>query len=257
MKQIEGTEKTINIIEWRDIKFPPINLLCLQAWSNIMATTKSSKYETKFYEGKYKTRQNEANKDGAILYVEQHFNSHDDKYVNYAMAVVANNASNKSKEFAIDYVNEVSKELGISTYSGKIRVGGLGNGNLINTMMPAVILEPCFISSYEGLDTASSYFGQALLAECLVDTIKKHFPEGGLIALSVGHEGNKPSDMGVVTHKGTEAEFAREVLTIAESMLAKKDKVIVPVIRNNKEVAHFRIFEGEQIMIENNKVIVK
>lgn len=249
-------------MEWADLKSPPINLLTLHAWSSIMP----EKYEVKFYEGKYSARQKAANKDGAVLYVEQHFNASEKPTPNYAMAVVSSNASAKSKAFATDYVLLVSSKLLIGTYWELIRVGGAGQANLVSTEMPAVLLEPCFLTNSVGLDTASSEYGQTLLATCLVEMLHKHFPRGGLIAFSVGHEGNRPGDMGVLTARGSEAVFARKVLNKAKDLLLGKEKpaqepviggkIVIPIIRQGREIAHFPIFAGEQVEFKDNKVII-
>ena len=50
-------------------------------------------YEIKFYRGNYRDRQNQANDDECIGYVEHHFNSSDNPAAGYALVVVGSNAS--------------------------------------------------------------------------------------------------------------------------------------------------------------------
>jgi len=88
--------------------------------------------------------------------------------------------------------------------------------------MPAILLEPCFVSNPTEATMVRSTAGLVALASALVETIKRQFPNGGLIAFSVGHKGKEssPHDMGAaVVGGGTEAEFAEKVLTLANTML--------------------------------------
>jgi len=186
-----------------------------------------SKYQVKFYTGNYGKRQKAANRDNAICYVEQHFNAAVDPETNYALVIVGKNASQTSMRWGDWLADEYSSRLNITKYG--VSVGGFdgrGNGNIVKTNMPAVLLEPLFCSSYDGAAVLKSYHGQKTLAKVIVDSIQKFFPDGGLVAFSIGHKGktSKPHDRGaLVLAGGTEAEYAEIVLTLAEKMLTGVD----------------------------------
>lgn len=186
------------------------------------------KYTVKIYKGDYTSRQRAANRDGAICYAEQHFNSSSDPQSNCSLAIVATNASKKSKDWGLLYANLVDKEFpevprlcGLSGLS----VGGYdgrGNGNLVLTNMPAILCEPMFASNPRHAETIRSDDGRSRLAKCLVDSITQMFPSGGLVALSIGHlyKTSKPHDKGAeLVGGGTEGEYAEKVILKAKEML--------------------------------------
>ena len=188
------------------------------------------KYLIKFYKGDYTTRQNSANLDKAVLYVEHHFNG-GSATANYSLCNVATNAGLKSKAIATSYVNRISRAfntpLANNDFAQKgVSVGGFkgrGNGNLSKTNMPAILLEPLFASNPAQAALIRSEQGQIELARCLVETIQEFFPAGGLIAFSVGHKYkvSMPRDRGVpLAGGGTEADNAEMVLTKAAAMLS-------------------------------------
>ena len=191
-----------------------------------------SKYKVNFYKGSYGDRQRAANRDKAVLYVEQHFNAGSDK-ATYAVANVATNAGKTSINIAEKYAARVVAKCGASvkkadgehTIRDGVFFGGWdgkrGNGNLSATNMPAVLLEPLFASNPKQAAFIRSADGQLALAECLVETIKEFFPLGGLIAFSVGHKYKMPDiDRGVpLAGGGTEADYAEKVLLKAKELL--------------------------------------
>lgn len=164
------------------------------------------KYKVKFYQGDYSTRQKNANADKAICYLEQHFNSGSEK-ATYALANVATNAGATSKKWASDYVGQVSATFGTKPANNDfakdgVSVGGYkgrGNGNLLYTAMPAILCEPLFATNPEQAAIIRSTTGQDSLAKCIALSIAAMFPNGGLVAFSVGHKGrhSKPHDLGV------------------------------------------------------------
>ncbi len=188
------------------------------------------KFSVKFYKGDYPKRQRDANADKAVLYVEHHFNG-GSATANYSLCNVATNAGQKSKQFANSYVNRISHAfdtpLANNNFAkGGVSVGGFkgrGNGNLSATNMPAVLLEPLFGTNPIYSAIIKSESGQIELARCLVETIREFFPDGGLIAFSVGHKykTSKPFDRGVaLAGGGTEADYAEKVLIKAAAMLS-------------------------------------
>lgn len=192
-----------------------------------------SKYQVKFYQGEYIDRQRAANADKAIVYIEQHFNSSSSPNSNYSTNVVATNASKKSKDFAAEYVKFVSTAFNVPQFTGgpksypNLLVGGYngrGEGNVRYTDMPAVLLESLFISNPESVKVLDNG-GIATLAAILSSLIKKHFPNGGLVAFSIGHKGKRinTTDLGAAAAPGGkykwEAEYAEQVLKAAKELL--------------------------------------
>jgi hypothetical protein len=180
-----------------------------------------AKYEVKFYAGDYPARQRAANADQAICYVEQHFNCSESRSANYTLAVVASNASGRSKDWGHAYTKAIAREFGIADNGVSVGgFGGRGNVNLMYTSMPAVLLEPFFISNPKGSQWAEDRCED--LARILAESIRQFFPNGGLVAFSIGHLGktSSPNDRGAQAVSGKwEADLARTVLKRAETLL--------------------------------------
>ena len=165
-------------------------------------------YKVKFYKGWYKSRQLKATQDKACIYIEQHLNSVESCKPNYCMTLVKKGCNDQTKMFAAKYCDCVVKRLGIPLYN-KTGIKGVissdrGYGNLAYSKMTALLLEPFFLSSEEmqALITTDWLWVKVQLVEALYETIKVFFPDGGLIALSVGHKYKpKPShrDRGAVS----------------------------------------------------------
>ena len=194
------------------------------------------KYTVTFYSGNYRARQRDANRDGADLYVEHHFNSFFLPGPDYCVAVVAKNASSRSIHFATIYTQLIHELLGCPLRAdGPVIIGGFkgrGNGNLKHTKMPAVLLEPLFISNPDSAAFVATIDGREALAGVLVAAICEFLPDGGCIAFSVGHKGRtfRPRDRGAALYPGipvegnvppTEADLAEDVLLRAAQMLAR------------------------------------
>lgn len=184
------------------------------------------RYDVKFYRGDYLDRQDGANEDRAICYVEHHFNSWTDPSVDYSMALVGSNASTKSCDWGRWYAKRVSLEFGteLGGEEGLFRPErcGRGDASLYYTHMKAILLEPLFASNPAQAGWMKSDVGQARLARALVDSILWAFPEGGLVAFSVGHKykTSKPDDRGAAVYGGgNEADLAEVVLLKAEHIL--------------------------------------
>jgi N-acetylmuramoyl-L-alanine amidase len=183
-------------------------------------------YTVKWLKGDYRDRQREANSLNAVLYVEHHFNSSANQSADYTCVVVGSNAGRISREFGQLYAKYVSQEFDckIGGTNGLLIGGfqGRGDSNIKHTNMPAVLLEPLFVSNPKRAEEVRSEEGQNKLARCLVACIHHFFPNGGLIAFSVGHRYKKsnPKDEGAaVFGGGTEAQFAEIVLKKAEALL--------------------------------------
>jgi len=206
-------------------------------------------YKVKFYKGNYSTRQRKANKDEAKAYVEHHFNSSSSSTANYAVVVTGSNASRTSKNWGRWYANAVATFFGtrVSGDNG-ILVGGWngrGDGNLKHTDMPAILLEPLFASNPQHADIIRSESGQTDLARILVESIQRFFPDGGLIAFSVGHKYKKssPNDRGAnLAGGGSEADYAEKVLKKAAAMLEAIDQT--------GTARTLRVMHGDSVLFE-------
>lgn len=186
-------------------------------------------YEVKFYRGDYRARQMESNSDGAVCYIEGHYNGHPSTTANYAMVVIATNASSLSERWGRAYSAAAARKFGIRD-NGTKRGGwdGRGNGNLIHTAMPAILVEPFFITNPKGSEWAMQR--QDVLASLMAVSIMEHFP-GGLVAMSVGHKykTSHPSDRGVKSHHGKmEADLVEPVMERAATILRAQGTVDDP-----------------------------
>ena len=185
-------------------------------------------YTVKFYQGDYKARQELANADRCIAYVEHHFNTIHDKTGGYPAAVVARNAAPQSLKWRQTYAQLLAEAFGISSGGDKgIDIGG-GSGrndsNLKFAAMPAILVEPFSVTNPSHAQWIKSAGGQKKLAEVLCKSIKQSFPKGGLIGFSVGHKYKKttPGDKGApLFGGGYEADYAEIVLKNAEAFLLK------------------------------------
>lgn len=189
------------------------------------------KYEVVFYRGDYSARQRQANADHAICYVEHHFNSSvaaDPTTADYSVVIVGSNASRTSIEWGRSYSKLVDQEFDeIKRVGGVDGVliggyGGRGDGNISDTKMPAILVEPMFCNDPEHAEVIRSKDGQERLAKVLVYSIRKTFPKGGKVGFSVGHKYKKsnPQDRGAALFGGgTEADYAEIVLTRAKILL--------------------------------------
>ena len=206
-------------------------------------------YTVKFYKGNYSTRQRKANKDEAKAYVEHHFNSSSSSTANYAVVVTGSNASRTSKNWGRWYANAVATFFGTRVAGDNgILVGGWngrGDGNLKHTDMPAILLEPLFASNPQHADIIRSESGQTDLARILVESIQRFFPNGGLIAFSVGHKYKKssPNDRGAaLAGGGSEADYAEKVLKKAAVMLEAIDQIGI--------ARTLRVMHGDSVLFE-------
>ena len=190
-----------------------------------------SKWEPKIYKGDYVKRQHQANEDNAICYCEQHFNSYDDPTVNHSLCIVGTNASQTSKAWGKYYSSLIADSFDIEDRG--IVIGGyanVGNNNVVHTKMPAILMEPFFLSSHEGIIWLMEHWVwvNTILSLILIDSIKTFFPSGGIVGLSVGHKykTSQPNDMGAtlplnLNSNYYEADFADMVINNAVSILRR------------------------------------
>ena len=154
-------------------------------------------FECKFYEGDYRERQAQANADKCAAYVEHHFNSSPSPSAGYTLVVTGANASQTSRNWGRWYAQAVAREFDLKVGGDQgILVGGFdgrGDFNLRFTDMPAVLLEPLFVSNPQQAQWVRSDDGQTRLARILADSIRRFFQHGGLIGFSVGHKYKRSS----------------------------------------------------------------
>ena len=156
------------------------------------------RFQVKFYKGSYRARQEAANHDGAIVFVAHHLNASTSHEADYAMAIVATNASPRSIQLADVYTDEIRNLFGVPEWDDDcgdevdgVHIGGFaraGNSQIVHTTMPAFLPEPLFCSNAEHAAILRSEAGREALAEALAETICAAFPAGGLVAFSVGHK---------------------------------------------------------------------
>lgn len=214
------------------------------------------KYEVRFYKGNYYWRQKQANQDQCVAYVEHHFNSAINSLANYSLVVTGRSASETSKSWGRWYAKQVGREFMVPLSGDRgILVGGYngrGNANLKGTVMPAILLEPLFASNPEQAELIRSAEAQDKLAKVLVDSIVEFFPEGGLIAFSVGHKykTSRPNDRGAPLHGGgVEADFAEIVLEKAKHLLEN--------YKPPEQVEPAQEFEEEEYPPDNDIRVIK
>jgi N-acetylmuramoyl-L-alanine amidase len=183
------------------------------------------RYRVEFVKGDYTQRQMQANRMSAALYFEGHANASTDPNADYALGIVATNASTASIDLAARLARgwAAAFDAGLG-YGTGVRHGGHGDGNLKHTKMPAVLGEPVFASNRRQALLAETDEGIDRIAGVLVDAIRDTVPDGALIVLSVGHIGKQsaPRDRGAPwsgVRFTTEAAFASAYLARAAALL--------------------------------------
>ncbi len=204
-------------------------------------------YRCKFYKGDYHDRQVQANADKCVGYVEHHFNSAASAAASYTVVITGANASQTSRNWGRWYAQAVAREFDLPVGGDQgILVGGYGGRgdfNLRFTNMPAILLEPLFVSNPQQADWVRSVAGQTRLASILSDSIRRFFQNGGLIGFSVGHKYKRssPSDRGAaVAGGGWEADYAEQVLL--------KAKVMLEQVEAPQEERQIQIVAGDKVL---------
>jgi hypothetical protein len=204
-------------------------------------------YQVKFYRGDYRERQEQANEDKCVAYVEQHFNASESPATSYAVVITGANASQTSRNWGRWYAEAVAREFGVAVGGHQvIKVGGYGGRvdfNLRFTDMPAVLLEPLFASNPQHARWIADDAGQARLARVLCDSVQRFFQKGGLIGFSVGHKykTSSPSDRGAAVVGGaSEADCAEAVL--------QKAKAFIEAIGAPQTEREIQVVQGETLL---------
>lgn len=188
----------------------------------------------------YKDRQYYANQLKCDFYIELHFNAFaydkpgtDD---NPCSVIVCDNASPKTRDIA-EYLSDLVSEHYHFPNRGVDVVGRdrAGYWNLYYTNMQAVLTELLYVSDKEQVAIIMSDEGMDRIAAMHVATIKKFYPNGAKIALSIGHKFkvSSPYDRGapVVGTKLGEADLTEILGKRIVKLLAETDEVTEPAER--------------------------
>ncbi len=188
-------------------------------------------------------RQMQANSVRCCCYVEQHMNAigrkvigHDEDgpiygavpTVNYALALLPENASVENKAWARSYTAKVAATFGIPD-RGLLIGPSRGGYNIRYARCPAMLVEPGFISDAGFAARARSGEGIDALARCLVESIVEHFPDG-VIGLSVGHGyRDKPDPGAPVNEDGLEDPAFDSETELNDAIIATTEEMLLAI----------------------------
>lgn len=184
-------------------------------------------YKVIILKGDYSAREYAANTAGAALVWHQHFNSAASAS-SYALMEIAYPVTDREKivaaEVAAAYNTLLHGGLG---WGDGVRV--LSDGDraeyIIDGNKEAYISEPLFVSNPAQAAWIVQDANLQAIAKANVDVIKRHYPDGSVIALSVGHKykTSNPGDRGasVVGYAPTimEADLNEKVINFMAAML--------------------------------------
>jgi len=181
------------------------------------------KYHVLFYNyGSYLQRQKDANEKGAVCYFELHFNSSVNPSARGIEVLVAHNASEKTIKWASIIASALQSILKTPLRHNngvkKLKKGERGDNNIAHTKMPAVLVEPCFISNWSEVLNYMDNFIKCVKA--MYFSITKMFSEG-LVALSVGHKGTGKKGAKIVNIPYYEEDLAEQTLFFVKRFLEK------------------------------------
>ena len=225
-------------------------------------------YKVKLYKGNYLERQKQANEDGCVAYVEHHFNSSTSESPNYSVVITGSNASQTSNNWGRWYAKAVAQDFNVSVGGDNgVLVGGYGGRgdyNLRFTNMPAILLEPLFVSHPQSAELVKSESGQQRLATILCDSIRRFFPAGGLVGFSIGHKykTSRPRDRGASIHGGgNEADYAELVLNTAmaqlEGIVQPQEERLLQVMQGNEVLWKQAIDEDADVRWDAERGILR
>ncbi|MGV8120453.1 MAG: hypothetical protein AB2L14_11885 [Candidatus Xenobiia bacterium LiM19] len=151
---------------------------------------------------------------GAICYLELHFDACNASHVNRASVGLRSEPSDIEKAWGSWYLKKISESFNIEV-SDRMNIPRISK-RLTVYDMPAICLEPCFITNPGGSKLAKEKKEE--LAKIIAEGICIYFPQGGIVALSMGHEIG--IDVGAISVDGDkEAVLAEDILNIAKKIL--------------------------------------
>jgi peptidoglycan hydrolase-like protein with peptidoglycan-binding domain len=177
--------------------------------------------------GDYSSREYAANTAGAAMVWHQHFNSFNST-ASYALVEIAYPVSDREMAVATEIAAGYNALIGGGLGSGD-GVKVLSNGDraeyIIDGNKEAYISEPLFLSNASQAAWIVQDENLRAIAKINVDVIKRHYPDGSTIALSVGHKykTSNPSDRGAAVsgYPGImEADLNEKVINFMTEMLA-------------------------------------
>lgn len=141
----------------------------------------------------YKARQLYANDKGAVCYIEGHYNAkvYDKPGTadNPASCLVASNSGSKTRNMAAFFAAHVHQTFGYPNGGCVVTEPGIaGYWNLYYAKGNSLLLEPLYVSDPEQAIMAQSELGQDRIAQIINTMVRKFYPDGGVIAFSVGHK---------------------------------------------------------------------
>lgn len=186
--------------------------------------------------GDYSAREKAANAAGCACVWQQHLNS-GGALPRYALMEIAAPYTARERacaKTAVDlYAALIGGGLGYGDGVNELADGARGE-SIIDGNVEAYISEPLFASNAEQAAWVAKRENQRRIAECNVAALKKHYPSGSVIGLSVGHIGktSQPSDRGatVVGTGLTEADVCTNIISDMEVLLTEQEDESVKVI---------------------------
>ena len=176
--------------------------------------------------GDYYPRQEAARAAGALLYIEVHGNADEDPTADGACCVLPLDPTPASLALGLQLAHVAAERAPHRLLrEGGLRLGGKGWANVDpdRTGCPSALWEPGFVSCLAYDDWCRAR-GLHLLGMGLAATVRGALPRGGVVALSIGHEGrtSHPDDRGAPrVGGGWESEHNAEIVRVAAGALGR------------------------------------
>lgn len=184
--------------------------------------------------GDYSKREYDANTLGAAMVWHQHFNSFNET-TSYAMVEIAEPVTDREMQVALEVAAAYNTLLGGGLGDGdgmRILKGGERAEYIIDGNKEAYISEPAFVSNPTQAAWLLVPENLRKIAEINVEAIKRHYPDGSTIALSIGHKykTTAPNDRGAAVYGSnvTEADLNEQVITWMVEMLQNSEATPAP-----------------------------
>jgi TIR domain len=184
-------------------------------------------YSVKMYDATDPDLQQKLDRDGCFCYIEQHLNGIDIPEVGFASVRISSNSSSYTNQWGKWYVDAVAREFSVPKRGDGLVIDDT-SARFRNLRLPALRLEPLFLTNPQHAEWIRSKEGQERLAAILVKSIWRYFPAGGIACFSNGHAGDpyRPDDggqQGVASiDGGTEAAFSHMILLKAKRILEEQ-----------------------------------
>lgn len=175
--------------------------------------------------GPLRHRQELATQLRCVCYAEAHLNSFSKPVVQHAFVITSKTPHHLTEVWASRFLENVREAFGHKSY-GVLR-GGKGSGNVshVHWRIPAMLLEPGFISEPEFVRILSTGEGLDQMGKCLADSVASTF-DRGLVALSIGHAYRGSGDMGAFAAIREDPAFDQEAELCEGYVVAATDHLI-------------------------------